>query len=230
MKEGETTPITRRRPTSTRTRSCPCSPRPRDYLKLLINGAGKGARAAAATCSRFSTRSAAASRHRDAERVVATRRRNLRRLIHNYGSMCAAPRPEDRELTTPGAELERGVRKARPRGHADSGAIARRSTLARLRARCSASTSSAGPPDGVRGAAAGHRRLAPPTRAPPLAVEIEPVLRTRIRPFVREARRTCANLRPAPRTCATRARLPESFFELNRLFNMASYNPAGAIQ
>jgi hypothetical protein len=62
----------------------------------------------------------------------------------------------------------------------------------------------------------------------PLATEIEPVLRTKIRPFVREARPYVRNLRPAAENLRTASPdLRESFYELNRLFNMAAYNPGG---
>ena len=45
----------------------------------------------------------------------------------------------------------------------------------------------------------------------------------------RGAARTCATCGRRPRTCATASPdLRESFFELNRLFNMAAYNPGGA--
>src|SRR3954451_17890294 len=58
----------------------------RDYLKLLINGAGKGLKGRGNDLK--NTFAALGPTHRDLARVtraIANRRGNLRRLIHNYG-------------------------------------------------------------------------------------------------------------------------------------------------
>ena len=63
----------------------------------------------------------------------------------------------------------------------------------------------------------------------PLAETAEPVLRTQVRPFVRAARPYVDQVRarPPPTWPRPRPDLRESFFELNRFFNMAAYNPGG---
>jgi phospholipid/cholesterol/gamma-HCH transport system substrate-binding protein len=56
-----------------------------------------------------------------------------------------------------------------------------------------------------------------------------PVIRNEIRPFVRAAREPISDLRPAARQLArTTPRLTDLAYELNRLGNMAAYNPRGA--
>ena len=56
-----------------------------------------------------------------------------------------------------------------------------------------------------------------------------PVIRDEIRPFVRAAREPISDLRPAARDLArTTPRLTDLAYELNRLGNMAAYNPRGA--
>jgi phospholipid/cholesterol/gamma-HCH transport system substrate-binding protein len=61
------------------------------------------------------------------------------------------------------------------------------------------------------------------------AEAVTPVLREEIRPFVRVARERVPDIRKgATRFAATSPRLKTVFSKLNRLFNMASYNPRGA--
>ena len=103
---------------------------------------------------------------------------------------------------------------------------------ARPRARCARWTSSArwrGP--AFRALRPAVRRLdAANSELRPLAEKAEPILRKSVRPFVRRARpyiarppaRPRATSAPPAPTCASR------FFELNRFFNMAAYNPGGA--
>jgi phospholipid/cholesterol/gamma-HCH transport system substrate-binding protein len=72
----------------------------RDYLKLLINGAGKGLEGRGGDLREVFTR--LGPLHRDIaelNELVATRRHNLRRLIHNYGSTVQRLGREDRALT-----------------------------------------------------------------------------------------------------------------------------------
>lgn len=58
---------------------------------------------------------------------------------------------------------------------------------------------------------------------------VTPVLRDEIRPFVRKARERVPDIRTAAtRFAATSPRLKSIFGKLNRLFNMAAYNPGGA--
>jgi len=62
----------------------------------------------------------------------------------------------------------------------------------------------------------------------PFVKEAEPIVRTKIRPFVKVARPTVRNLRPAAINLAKASPdIAKSFHELNRFFNMGAYNPNG---
>jgi phospholipid/cholesterol/gamma-HCH transport system substrate-binding protein len=62
----------------------------------------------------------------------------------------------------------------------------------------------------------------------PLAEKGEPILRTKLRPFVRAAQPVVDDLLPAARNLSKASPdLRESFYEINRFFNMAAHNPGG---
>lgn len=205
----------------------------RDYLKLLINGAGKGLEGRGEDLREVFRR--LGPLHRDLarlNRLVATRRENLARLINNYGSTIDRLGREDRDLAQLVTASRRVFTSLAAQDEQISEAVERlpdalSQTEATLRL--------------VRelGATAGpaFEALRPAVRElddanaelRPLAQEIEPVLRERIRPFVRDARPYIRNVRPAARDLAEASpNLRESFYELNRLFNIAAYNPGGA--
>ena len=204
----------------------------RDYLKLLINGAGKGLEGRGYDLREVFAR--LGPLHRDVaelNELVATRRHNLRRLIHNYGSTVDRLGREDRSLTDLVRNSSEVFDKLAGQETQISGAIARLpSTLEqteRTLVRVDELGRVAGPAfEALRPAV---RRLpAANAQLRPLAEQIEPVLRTKIRPFVREARPYVRDLRPAAENLRTASPdLRQSFFELNRLFNMAAYNPGG---
>ena len=204
----------------------------RDYLQLLINGAGKGLEGRGGDLRQVFVR--LGPLHRDVatlNRLVATRRKNLRRLINNYGSTVQRLGREDRALVNLVRNSSEVFDKLAREDAQISGAIARLpSTLRQTEqtlVRVDELGDTAGPAfDALRPAI---RRLpAANAQLRPLAEEIEPVLRKQIRPFVREARPYVRNLRPAAQNLSKASPdLRESFFELNRLFNMAAYNPGG---
>ena len=205
----------------------------RDYLKLLINGAGKGLEGRGGDLREVFRR--LGPLHRDLSRLnrlVATRRENLARLIHNYGRTIDRLGEEDRDLTSLVTTSRRVFDSLAQQDAQISEAVERlpgalSQTEATLR-RVNELGAVAGP---------AFEALRPAVRElddanaelRPLAEEIEPVLRERIRPFVRDARPFIRDLRPAARDLAEASpNLRESFFELNRFFNMAAYNPNGA--
>ena len=204
----------------------------RDYLKLLINGAGKGLEGRGGDLRQVFAR--LGPLHRDIatlNRLVATRRRNLRRLIDNYGSTVQRLGREDRSLTRLVQSSSEVFDKLAVEEAQISGAIARLpSTLTQVEQtllRVDELGDTAGPAfDALRPAI---RRLpAANAELRPLAEQIEPVIRTRIRPFVRDARPFVRNLRPAAQNLRRASPdLRESFYEINRLVNMASFNPGG---
>jgi phospholipid/cholesterol/gamma-HCH transport system substrate-binding protein len=180
----------------------------RDYLRLLVSGAGKGLRDRGSDLSQ--TLRQLEPLHRDLARVAgaAARRRNaLRRLINRYGVLMA-------ELGRHPADLRRLVSASSgvfdalaPEEQNISEAVARlpgtlrqtESTLARV--------------DTLA------RVLRPST----------PIVRDRIRPYVRALRPYVDDVRPAARDLADAAPdLTTTLTELNRFFNIGAYNPGGA--
>lgn len=204
----------------------------RDYLKLLINGVGKGLEGRSDDLREVFRR--LGPLFRDITRLqeeVAKRRKNLARLVHNYGSTIDRLGREDRNLTA----LVRSSRQVFTRLSQEdaniSTAVSRlpgaltqaRDTLERVQVLGEV----AGPAfEALRPAV---RRIPEANRQVlPLAREGEPILRTRVRPFVRTAVPFVRTLKPAVEDLEKASPdLRESFYELNRFFNMAAYNPKG---
>ena len=206
----------------------------RDYLKLLINGAGKGLEGRGGDLREVFTR--LGPLHRDIaelNELVATRRRNLRRLIHNYGSTVQRLGREDRSLADLVRNSSEVFDKLAREDVQISTAISRLPSTLRQSERTLLRVDDLGDTAGPAFEAlrpAIRRLPAANAELRPLAEEIEPVLRTKIRPFVREARPYVRDLRPAAENLRTASPdLRQSFFELNRLFNMAAYNPGGRL-
>jgi phospholipid/cholesterol/gamma-HCH transport system substrate-binding protein len=205
----------------------------RDYLKLLINGAGKGLKGRGSDLQ--NTFAALGPTHRDLARLtkaIANRRGNLRRLIHNYGLLVQELGGKDKDLTrlvqqsnqvfqafaseSPNissfvAKLPSTLRQTESTLiKADRLAQVLRPTLAALR-----------PP---------FRKIATANaQVLPLAREGTPELKNQIRPFVRNSQPFTRNFGRGARDLSKAGPdLSKSFLELNRLFNMAAYNPGGS--
>ena len=204
----------------------------RDYLKLLVNGAGKGLENRGGDLQDVFARFEPT--HRDLAAVnsqVALRRKNLRRLIHNLRVLNTELASDDDELA----------------GLIDSSAAVLRSfaseeqnitaAVRELPSTLSTTTDTLGRVQrfaDVLGPAA--EKLRPAARALeaankaiiPAAKELAPILRADIRPFVREARPLVRDLRPSAGNLATATpNLTRSFVQLNNLFNLIGYNPKG---
>ena len=204
----------------------------RDYLKLLINGAGKGLNGRGGDLREVFAR--LGPLHRDIAELntlVATRRHNLRRLIHNYGSTVQRLGREDRSLASLVQDSGNVFDKLAREDRQISTAVSRLPSTLRQSERTLVRVDELGRVAGPAFEAlrpAIRRLPAANAELRPLAVEIEPVLRTKIRPFVREARPYVRDLRPAAENLRDASPdLRDSFFEINRLFNMAAYNPGG---
>jgi len=205
----------------------------RAYLKLLINGVGKGLDKRGADLREVFKR--LSPLQRDLARVngaLAKRRRNLRRLINNYSSTVTTLGRKDKQLAEFVSSSNKVFGALASEDRNISLAVERfPSTLAQARrtlAKVDDLGQTAGPAfEALRPAI---RRLAPANaQVRRFAREAEPILRKDVRPFVRTARPVVRDLDPAARNLAKASPdLRESFFELNRLFNMASYNPGGA--
>ena len=205
----------------------------RAYLRLLINGVGKGLDKRGGDLRQVFRR--LEPLHRDLARInsaVTERRKNLSRLIHNYGSTITTLGKRDKELTTLVSSSNRVFgalgREDRNISQAVSQLPDTLRTVESALLKVDELGATAGPAfealrPAVRQIDKANDEILPFTR------EAEPVLREKVRPFVRSARPYVSNLRPAARRLAKAAPdLRESFYELNRFFNMGAYNPNGA--
>jgi phospholipid/cholesterol/gamma-HCH transport system substrate-binding protein len=204
----------------------------RDYLKLLINGAGKGLEGRGNDLRQVFAR--LGPLHRDIAELntlVATRRKNLRRLIHNYSGTVQRLGREDRALTSLVRNSSEVFDKLAVQEAQISGAVQRLPSALDQAEQTLIKVDTLGQVAGPAFEAlrpAVRRLPAANAQLRPLAEEIEPVLRKKIRPFVREARPVIRDLRPAAENLRIASPdLRASFYELNRLFNMAAYNPGG---
>jgi phospholipid/cholesterol/gamma-HCH transport system substrate-binding protein len=204
----------------------------RDYLKLLIGGAGRGLQGRGGDLQEVFRRFEPT--HRELARVssaVATRRANLRRLIHSLNLLNGelAGRKDDlaRLVDTSATVFHAFAAEDRniSRAVADFPGTLQQATSTLGRVQTFAN---------VLGPTA--RRLRPAARALnranqaviPFARATTPILAHQIRPFVRDARPLVHRLAPAA-TGLARATpdLTSAFGVLNHLFNMLGYNPAG---
>jgi len=205
----------------------------RDYLKLLLKGAGDGLRGRSADLQDVLRRFEPT--HRDLAAVqsaAATRRRELRRLVNSLNLV-------NRELAGKDQDLAELVDRA----SRWFGALAEQrqnvaSTIRELPSTLRQATSTLGKVDRlgrVLGPASEElRQIAAPLArsnrlSRPLSLEAEPLLRTKIRPFVREARPFVGELGvTARRLVRAEPGLTRTFTVLNRFFNMLANNPNGA--
>lgn len=205
----------------------------RDYLQLLLKGAADGLRGRSAdlrdVLKRFEPT------HRDLARVqsaAATRREELRRLVNSLNLV-------NRELADKDEDLAQLVDRA----SRWFGALAEQrqnvaSTIRELPTTLRQATSTLGKVDRlgrVLGPASESlRQIADPLErnnrlTVPLALEATPLLREKIRPFVREARPFVGELGiAAGRLARSEPGLTRTFTVLNRFFNMLAFNPKGA--
>ena len=233
MREGDTIPIENTAPDVDADEVLSAMDRDtRDYLVLLINGAGKGLRGRGGDLREVFRR--LGPLHRDLRRLnsaIAERRRNLARLVHDYGGTVDELGRRDRDLARLVASSSAVFESLGNEEENISLAVARLpGTLSQVE-RTLLRVNELGqvmPPafnalrPAVRQLDATNRQVLPFVR------EATPILRNRIRPFVREAQPYVRRLRPAVRNLAKASPdLRESFRELNRFFNMAAYNPGG---
>jgi phospholipid/cholesterol/gamma-HCH transport system substrate-binding protein len=205
----------------------------RDYLQLLINGAGKGLKGNGNNLREIFKRFEPL--HRDLARVqeaVAERRHNMRRLIHNYASLVD-------ELSTKDHDLRRLVTSSNAvfkQFAAEDKNIA--TTVNRLPGALNQTATTLGKVNTL----AQEMKPALTALGPvfkqidktnhqvlPFVKEATPEIKNEIRPFIQTARPYVRDLKPASENLATASPdLSGAFKELNRLFNMLAYNPGGA--
>ena len=205
----------------------------RDYLKLLLGDGAQGlrgnGRALARTIRRFEP---TAHYAREANEQLALRRRNLKRVVHNFSLLME-------ELGTKDAQLARFVVSS----DAVFGALAAqeaniRATLQELPSTLDASQEALAEVDAMASVLGptledlrpGARALGPALRETrPFLRTTTPILRDQIRPFARASLPTVRELRPAMRDLAAATPdLTRSFRVLNALLNTLAYNPSGS--
>jgi phospholipid/cholesterol/gamma-HCH transport system substrate-binding protein len=205
----------------------------RDYLKLLISGAGKGLAGRGqdlrATFKRFGPI------HRDLAKLstaVAHRRTNLARLVNRYGLLTKELSGKDSDLTRLVTQSNQVFQAFASQNGNVSQFVAKlpstlrttRTTLAKvdtLGHRLGPALDALRPP---------FRQLDAANKAIiPLALEGAPILRDQVRPFARISGPYTQTLGVAAKNLATASPdLARSFKGLNRLFNIGAYNPGGS--
>jgi len=204
----------------------------RDYLRLLVAGAGQGLRGQGKRLSADFRRFDPTAR--DLAKLngsLAKRRVHIRQAIHNFGVFVNALGDKDRKLkelvgssnavfrtlAQQDARLRDALRQLPPTLRTTSTALGKTSRLAR----------ELGPTlEQLRPAA---RALGPSLRETrPFLRATTPIIRDRLRPFARDARPTVAALRPAARSLAVATpSLTRTFRVVNYLLNELAYNPKG---
>jgi phospholipid/cholesterol/gamma-HCH transport system substrate-binding protein len=205
----------------------------RDYLRLLISGAGKGLKGRGSDLREVFAR--LGPLHRDLARVsraVARRRSNLRQLVHNYGLLTTELGRQDRNITRL-VQTSRAVFEAMA---AEDTGIS--TAVARLPGALRQTESTLGKVDTLsQRMKPALEALRPPFRkldeaneqVRPLAIEGAPILKNEVRPFARAAQPFTRDFGSAGRELARAAPdLSKTFHGLNRLFNIGAYNANGA--
>jgi phospholipid/cholesterol/gamma-HCH transport system substrate-binding protein len=204
----------------------------RDYLKLLVNGVGRGLEGRGGDLRDLFARFEPT--HRDLARVngaVATRRKELRHLITSLNVL-------SKELASRDDDLARLVDSsaavfdsfAKEQANVSSAVHELPSTLRQTTdtlGRVQTFAELLGPTtEKLRPAA---RALDPANHAVrPFAREATPQLRKHIRPFVRESRPLVRDLRPvSTRLARTAPHLTQVFLRFNHFLNLLGYNPNG---
>ena len=204
----------------------------RDYLRLLISGAGQGLHNRGGDLREVFRRFEPT--HKDlalVNKYVALRHRNLRRLIHQLNVLngALASRGDDlaelvgtssqvfRALASEDTNITRAVGDLPGTLQQTTQTFGKVKTLADV---LGPAVTKLRPT--VKALDAANHRITP------FAKEAAPILRTEIRPFVRDARPVVRDLKPASKNLATATPdLTRTFTVLNHLFNMVGFNPNG---
>jgi len=204
----------------------------RDYLRLLVSGAGKGLEGRGTDLRETFAR--LGPLHRDLARVtqaVAKRRSNLRRLVNRYGVLVETLGDNDEDLTrlvessnaALGAFAEEDLNLASFVAQLPGSLRETERTLGKV----DSLSQLLGPTlDSIRPAFA---KLDAANRAVrPLAREGKVQLRDQIRPFARITQPFTRDFGDAAKNLSAAAPdLTKTFGKLNRLFNIGAYNPGG---
>ena len=204
----------------------------RDYLRLLLTGAGGGLERRGSDLREVFRRLGPLHRHlAELNGKLKERRTQLARLVHNSGETFEELATKDEELSRLVVASERTFGALAAEDRNISLAVSRLPTTLAQAEETLLKVDELGQVMGpafeaLRPAA---RQLKPTNDAiRPFAEEAMPIIRDQVRPFVRTARPYIRNLEPAAENLHEASPdLRGAFFELNRLFNMLAYNPGG---
>lgn len=204
----------------------------RDYLQLLVDGAGRGLHGRGGDLREVLRRFEPT--HRDLARVtsaVAVRRTNLRRLVHSLNLLNTELAGKDDELAqlvdsastvfrsfaSQDVNISRTLRDLPPTLRQTTGSLRKLQTFANvLRPTATDLIPTAKALDKANRAVR------------PFAKEATPIIKNDIRPFVRQSRPLVRSLRPASENLAkSTPDLTRSFVVLNHLFNLLGFNQDG---
>ncbi|MEA2144209.1 MAG: phospholipid/cholesterol/gamma-HCH transport system substrate-binding protein [Solirubrobacteraceae bacterium] len=204
----------------------------RSYLRLLIDGGGKGLNGNGEDLRQIFRRLGPTERSlKQVTGAIAERRTQMRRLVHNYGSLLDTLSTKDKQLVKLVDEsnavfaafaaeeqnIAESVKRLPPTLRTTADTLGKLQTFSPV---LRSSLQSLRP--AFRQIDVANREVLPFVR------EAEPITRNQIRPFVRVARPYVRDLRPAAENLATATPdLTASFHELNRFFNMGAVNPGG---
>jgi phospholipid/cholesterol/gamma-HCH transport system substrate-binding protein len=204
----------------------------RDYLRALVNGLGRGLDARGGDLRQVFK--LFEPLNRDVERVsraFANQHAALGRLVHDYRLIVGSLAGHDADLDRFVTESERVFSATAPQRRSISAALTEMpgafdSTTEALGELGRFARAAQPALTALRPAA---RRLDAAEKATlPFVRDATPLLRDEVRPFVRSARPYVRTLVPAAtRLAEASPSLRDAFAELNRLFNMAAYNPKG---
>lgn len=204
----------------------------RDYLKLLLGGAAEGLRGQgknlSATFRRFEPTG------RDLAKInglLAKRRSNLKRVIHNFSLLSTELGKRDNQLAK-FVDSSNAVFQT----FADQDANLRE-TISLLPGALSATQTALAKTDSLaqdlgpalQALRPGARALGPALKqSTPFFKDTTPTIRDQIRPFVKASAPTVKELRPTAKNLADLTPdLTTTFKVLNRLGNLLAYNPPG---
>jgi phospholipid/cholesterol/gamma-HCH transport system substrate-binding protein len=205
----------------------------RDYLKLLVSGAGKGLKGRGSDLQETFAR--LGPLNRDLNKVttsIARRRENLSRLVNRYGLLQEELATKDKEivglvrssnavfeaLASQDLQISESVRRLPSTLRQTQATLAKVDTFSD---RLSPALNALRP--AVRRLPTTNREVLPFLR------EATPRIENQLRPFARIARPYTRDLGAAARDLSAAAPdLTTSFSKLNRLVNIGAFNPGGA--
>lgn len=204
----------------------------RDYLRLLLGDGATALRGNGRELARTIRRFEPTARYaREANEQLALRRRNLRRVVHNFSLLMEELGDRDAQVAN-FVESSNQVFATLANQEANIRATLRElpSTLDETQdalASVDRMASVLGPT--LEDLRPGARALGPSLRATrPFLADTTPIIRDDLRPFARAALPTVRELRPAMRDLAAATpNLTRSFRVLNALLNTLAYNPPG---